>query len=503
MVGTTPSSQVRPGDSGRGEGWSESGVKTRVACAVFVSSSVLMLASCSGGGATSEATGAAATAQPAASAAAPSNPDAGTSGGSARTAAPAPSPGTTLATAQGGGRVNVVSNWQGRGFTVVDSVLDGDTDDSTLQAYDAAGNALAKLPAGSFTGECGAADVVTPRGRLLLAEKDVHHDAQGIQSATDTLTLSAYDATTGRRVWITTLIRDTTSGISCTAYDGYLGSQSVADSDFTVTFDGRWGVYQPDDRYDLSHSIAIDLTTGKLYPKPGLYGTLGNWVTIAKMSTDENAPASLTLATPGTWSTFGAVTFGDGAMFEEVPGPVDQTLVPPGAQLPSNNPDSPTPAAMTPDGKTLIGVAGNGSQGANTSTVAYALPTMKKLWSIPSPQGTTYSVAAVDNSIVVLQNEVNGDSATQLTAYNVQTGASVWKQNIQSTATVCDLTSTQLVVLANDQLAFLSAADGHQSSYQTDDAQDTSGGATCPSLLGGGVTGLGLDGTAVVQLATP
>lgn len=478
-------------------------MNSRAAFVVFVSVGVLgLLAACGGGGAPG-AEGAAATVSSSPSAAVPSNPDTSSPASPASAAAVAPSPGTTLATVQGGGRVNVVSNWQGQGFTVVDSGTDNSGDASTLQAYDAAGDALAEIPAGSFTGECGAADVVTPRGRLLLAEKIIHRDAQGIQSATDTLTLTAYDAATGSRVWTSTLIRDSTSGVSCTAYDGYLGSRNAADPTFTVTFDGHWGVFQPDDRYDLSHSIAIDLSTGRLYPRPGLYGALGDWVTVAKMSDTPSSPESLTLTTPGSWPTFGTLTLGDSGMLQKLPGPFDLALATPGAQFPTNNVADPTAAAITPDGRTLIGVEGNSDQGANVATVAYALPAMKKLWSVPTAQYDSPSMEGINDSVVVLASGEDGGSTTLLTALSTQTAAKVWQQHIQTTASVCAMTSTQLVVLANGQLASLSAADGHQITYHTDQSQDVSGQPDCPAVLAGGVSGLGLQGSAVVQLATP
>jgi hypothetical protein len=420
-------------------------------------------------------------------------------------AAAAPAAGTTLATVQGEGRVNVISNLQGKGFTVVDSLLDGNQDESYLQAYDAAGNALAKLPPGSLTGECGAADVINGRGRLLITEKVIHHDAQGIQPASDTLTMTAFDATTGAQVWTTTLDSRDQNGISCTAFDGDLGSQNSGDTTFTSTANGRWGVYQPDDTYDLSHSVAIDLTTGKTYPRPGLYGALGNYVAVARMSNFLHSPVRLTLMTPGSWAAHGTLTLGDSGMFEEIPGPDNPTLVTSGAQFPTDDVADPASAVITPDASTLIGVRGNFDQGEPTTTVAYSLPSMRELWSIPTPKYYSDSVEGVNNSIVVLARQQNdGDGVTRLMALSTQSGAKVWQQNIKVSVLVCALTSSQLVLLVNDQLAFLNAGTGVQTSYQADGTQDGSGDNTCPAVLAGGVSGVsvGSDNT-VSQLATP
>lgn len=448
---------------------------------------------CEGGGQTSAANSSPDDSQ--ASSVTPSNSAVSTPGSTAS----APAPGTTLASVQGDGRINVISNPQGQGFTVVDSLSSGDQDESFLQAYDAAGNPLAKVPEGSITGECGAADVINARGRLLIAEKLNHQDAQGIQPASDTLTLTAYDATSGNQIWTTTLDSSDQNGIDCGAYDGYLGSQASGAPTFTATFDGRWGVYQPDDRYDLSHSIAIDLTTGKTYPKPNLYGALGNWVTIANKATEDDYPVSLTLTTPDRWSALGTLTLGNG-MLEKLPGPDDLELATSGAQFPTDNVYNPTAAAITPDGKTLIGYQ-------ERATVAYSLPTMKKLWST----GAAGSVDGINDTIAVLTQD-NGDGGTSLIALNTQSGAKVWQQNIKSKASVCALTTTQMVILVNGQLAFLNTNDGHQTSYQAANTQDNSGQPICPGLLAGGVSGLSLnnyDNTGannnytVTQLATP
>lgn len=420
-------------------------------------------------------------------------------------AATAPPPGTTLASVQGTGRVNVISNLQGQGFTVVDSVMDSDDQDgSYLQAYDAAGGELAKILPGSVTGECGAADVINSKGRLLIAEQVIHHDAQGIQPASDTLTLSAYSAVSGARLWTATLDRDDQNGISCSAYDGNLGSQSSSDTTFTSTADGRWGIWQPDDSYDLSGSAAIDLTTGQVYRRPGLYGALGDYAVVAKMS-QYHSPLRLTLMTPGTWAQHGTLTLGGSGMLEEIPGPYNPTLVTSGAQFPTDDVDDPTSAAITPDGTTLVGLRGNFAQGDPTTTVAYSLPAMKELWSIPTPRYYTDSVAGISDSVVVLaRQENNGDGSTRLMALNPQTGARIWQRVISSDLSVCALTSTQLVLLVNDQLAFLNPGTGAQTSYQSDPAQDDSGDSACPSMLAGGVSGVSVsDDNTVTQLASP
>jgi hypothetical protein len=100
---------------------------------------------------------------------------------------------------------------QGRGFDIVDSLINGDNDGSTLQAYDVDGSTLGKLPAGSFTGECGAADVIANGRRLLVTEQIKTVPAAGINQATYSLALTGWDATTGAQVWSATPVTPSSS----------------------------------------------------------------------------------------------------------------------------------------------------------------------------------------------------------------------------------------------------------------------------------------------------
>jgi outer membrane protein assembly factor BamB len=416
-------------------------------------------------------------------------------------------PGTVLATVQGQGRVNVISNLEGQGFTLVDSILGtNDADQSYLQPYSASGQALTEIPPGSISGECGAADIINSKGRLLLAEQIITHPAQGIRSASYSLTLTAYSVTTGQKLWTAALERNVQDEPSCTAYDGYLGSQNGADATFTMTANGQWGVWQPDDAHDLSGSIAVDLTTGKLYPKPDLYGALGNYVTFATMSSEFDSLTALTMTTPGAWPHLGTLTLDNTGDLYQIPGPYQLQLATSGAQFPNNDVTNPTAAAVTPAGNTLIGLQGNYDQGGPDATVAYALPSMKKLWSIPMPSGYFDTIEGISNSEVLLgRTQINGDNTMVLMALDPRTGRRIWQQSIGGGGQVCLLTTTQVVVLANSQLAFLDASTGQQASYESDTAIDDSGNDECPSVLAGGVSGLIYDGQsgAVTQLATP
>jgi hypothetical protein len=416
----------------------------------------------------------------------------------ATTAATPPAAGATLAAVSGDGSLQVVSNAQGRGFTVVqDLLLGADDDRSTLQVYGVAGNRLARIPAGVITGGCGAADVLTNAGRVLFAEKIEHHPAAGIQPASNTRILFAFDAADGRRLWTRTLAENLPETGSCSSSGGgYLEG-------FTFTFDGRWAIYQPDLRHDPTHSIAIEVRTGTLYRKPGLYGALGNWVAVEALPRKEDGrPTRITLSLPGSWPALGVLTLGAGGMLTDLP---DRDGAParPGVQL--------SGAAITPDATTLIG-----HQKADPeSTVAYALPGLNKLWSAPEEKGYADTLAGLSNSVALTATPVSDPDGTVLTARTATTGAMLWQQRLPTKGSVCMLTSTQLVVLTNNQYAFLDPQhNGQQISHQ--DATTThsgDNGTACPAALSGGVSGVAvndLDPTGgvqahktIVQLATP
>jgi PQQ-like domain len=375
----------------------------------------------------------------------------------------APSVGASLASVPYGGRTNIIANTQGQGFDVVDSILDSNGDESTLHAYGPDGTSLTELPAGSFTGECGAADVINSKGRLLITEQVQTVPAAGINAATNSLTLTAWNASNGGEVWTDTPISPSTETLNCQAYDGNL-------QDFSATFNGRWGVLQ----WPLSNSEvtdAIDLTNGKLYPRSDLQGTVGNYVAIG----NQNAA---TLTSPGTWQKLGTLNLSN--LQESGPGAFAAT----GQAV---NPNSGNPGMeASPDGTELAGALGSDS-----TVSAYALPSGRALWSIRTPPGETDTTEAINASVLIIGRARSLGDPTTLIALDVKTGKILWKTNIGNGA-LCDLTSSQVLINVNDQLATLSASTGAQLSYEANPYQDPdTGDTTCPATVANGITGVG------------
>lgn len=408
------------------------------------------------------------------------------------------------------GATTVISNRAGDGFTVVHDLLGtGYTEASTLETYDAAGNQLASLHAGQFTGWCGAADVINSAGRLIITLLIKTTPAQGITPASYGLAMTAWNAATGAPVWTATLVKNTTSQISCPAS----GDGIAADIwDFISTLDGHWGVFAlpPDANGNISYD-AIDLTTGKLYPDPNLEGVLGNDVVTGSGDTGNNTPTSLTVTTPGSWAPLGTAA-GPGA--NDVTGldlsgdiSSDDEFTPQSYAVTGYTGNYGTPgegigAVATPDGDYLVAVYSDSN--GNSWYGGYSLPSLHKLWSMPIPAAQDDQIVGISDTEVLITRAPGSGGDTYLIAMHPRTGQQLWKVDIGSGSSVCDLTSRQVLVQANSQLATLSAATGQQLSFEADPYTGDSGGDTCPSVVETGLGGIGLGtNNQVTQFLVP
>jgi outer membrane protein assembly factor BamB len=197
---------------------------------------------------------------------------------------------------------------------------------------------------------------------------------------------------------------------------------------------------------------------------------------------------------PGEWKNLG--TFKTGS---DDPGDVDLSgtgqLAPTG-QAQDSGTGSGHSIVSTPDGTEIIGTGGNLSYDLPLAINAYALPSTRLLWSVKTPQYYTDTVEAINASVILIARAQNGsgDNSVEYLALDVKTGRVVWSQKIVG-ATVCDLTSSQILVDANNQRATLDAATGKQLSYKD--------GSGCPRVVATGLTGVGYDEKQVLQILNP
>ncbi|NJC13173.1 hypothetical protein F4558_002999 [Micromonospora profundi] len=387
-----------------------------------------------------------------------------------------------LAHVNGPGRLNVIANVQGRGFDVVSSVLQGGNDMSTLQAHDVDGTPMGKLSPGSFTGECGAADVITHGRRLIITLLIKTVPAAGITQATHSLEMNAWDATSGAQVWSATPVEPSPESLSCQAYDGNLQGVST-------TLDGSWGVMLwPPQRF------AIDLRNGQLYPRDDLLGTIGNYVTVGTDHTVyDGKPNTVNMTIPGEWKILGTFKAGNSEL-----GTLDLARTGSMASTGSSYTGSSGQRTLsTPDGTTIVSLVGNSSKGVPDAIKAYRLPSAQPLWALKTPKYFTDSIHAINSSIVLVNRARTGaaNDSVEYMAVDVRTGKVVWSQKIAGLST-CLLTARQILIRVNGQFATLDAATGKQLSYQD-------GASSCPDIVAPGLTGVGRDEMDVVQLMSP
>ena len=378
------------------------------------------------------------------------------------------------------------------------------------------GTGCRRCPPGSSAVAAGRPNVVNSAGRLIITLLITATPAQGIVRASDKLTMTAWDAVTGASVWTDTLVENTTQQIPCPSTDHELAGDLW---NFVSTLDGHWGVFvlPTTDSNGDTLSDAIDLTTGKLYPNPNLEGVLGNDVVIGSGSGNVSGPATLTVTTPGTWAPLGSTTSGSGTGSNYGTGLPLQ-----GQATTQNGPDdyaptgytgaftsfesdnSPGPgtgigAVATPDGDFLIATYTDSNE--NLRYGGYSLPSLHQVWSAQVPYSGNYDQIVGVSDTALLITRTDGD--TYLLSLDPATGQEQWKIDIGPGGSVCDLTSTQVLAMANSQLATLSAATGKQLSYKPDPYQDSSGGDTCPAVVETGLGGTGFNNNQVTQLLMP
>jgi hypothetical protein len=418
-------------------------------------------------------------------------PAADPSSGSAPSPEAAPSPGTTLGSLTGDGRITAIANEQGQGFTIIQSLMELNQpgDESTLQAYDATGQPLGQMSAGSFTGECGAADITNTRGRLVVTVLVTDHPAQGLDPATHDVAMTAMAATTGTTVWTANLVTGSQDPFPCSGTDGRLTS-------FAATLAGRWGTLLRGSG-DTEISDAIDLTSGKLYPRKDLQGTLGNNVVIGTDHTYYNGePNTTTLTDPESWKHFGTFKTG-GADTGVLPldGPGEYASA---GQI--SDPDDPPGVTVTPDGSELIVVMA-GIYIEHSSIEGYDLPSAHRRWHVTSPRYATDRIVGDTAALVLIDRAIQPGHI--LIALDAHTGKQLWSTNLHDGA-VCGNTGSRILVLTGDQLATLDTSNGKQISYEQDPFTKAAGGEPdCPAMLQGVLSGIAVTSDNVLQILTP
>lgn len=383
--------------------------------------------------------------------------------------AEAPSPGAELTYVEDPGRVNVIADEGGEGFSIVDSVTDLGTerDESTVTTYDVAGNELAEIPSGSLTGECGAADLVVPGlGRVIITETAGYTETAGIEQTEYPPVLKAWNAQTGELLWHAPM-RSEEAGeewgeTGCGAYDGHLEG-------FGATFDGHWGLFGGAEP-EFGGARVIDLTTGKVQPGVHAEGVIGDYPIEVPASGEEDGRYEA--IDPSSGRVLGSIALN--ADFYQQQEQLNMAAR--GALQEDGGGSSPT--AISSDGERLIVV--DEPEDGEPQTVAYSLPSFDVAWK--RPPGDEVSVVGEGGGIVVESRYDEAKETTIFVGVNDATGTQEWTL---PAGEICGVTESQLLFSVNGQLATIDLATGEQLSYE--EVPD------CPTVLPGGI-GLSTEG---------
>jgi hypothetical protein len=402
-----------------------------------------------------------------------------TSTSSARAANPATANtvranGTTLASVSDPGTASAVADIGGMGFSIVDDAvsLQGEgqegKDESSVAVYTASGEQLTTLPAVDLTGACGVADVTVPDlGRTILTELVTTHPAAGIKPATSEVALKAWRASTGEPEWSATIAPSATGPPrSCSQYTGSAQADVATLERFVTLPNGRWALVTAGNQ-----PYVVNLATGKLRADTSAKATLGNYIY------DEGSNESPGYLTdPETGHRVGGEPgLGHGREATRIQYYTSELALAPSGLVRTESDGTSPPAVLSSDGERVIGIVEGGTE---AKLAAYSLPDGAMRWQRPF---SVYLYGDAGGRVIIGEN-------SELVALNDRTGATEWHIPI-SAADVCGITSHQLLVDTNGQLAILDSTTGRQLSYESGGSEDNgSGEVQCASiLLGGGL----------------
>ncbi len=406
-------------------------------------------------------------------------------GGGVSSASPTPTVSTAVAPAVGTvvvsfpatGAPATIANPNGDGFSVLQSLTGpGGVEQSVVRVYDVAGGALGTVPAGSFTGRCGATDITNGRGRLIVTQTIVDTPAAGLKPATRSVDLTAWRADTGSQLWRVTVAEPRTAETW----------QQFSCGGFGATLDGRWGVFSPSGIADYGISRVVNLENGELHDRRSASGTIGNWV-IAGADDPWDTPQMV--VDPRTWQAQGPFS-----------GTVGYT---------NNRQWMATGLFSSYWSRGSPGVSPDGTLFYSGAS-AYSLPDMRRLWTVPSRSGFKDLIIAANATVAIVLREPNdfGKEHGYVMAFDVSTGSQLWSldlpivmRSFDPRPQVCGLTARQLLLVANLQLVTIDLATGAQHSYR--DNTDGEEPEDCPPAVEGLYGLFAVGGKSVVQLLVP
>jgi hypothetical protein len=273
------------------------------------------------------------------------------------------------------------------------------------------------------------------------------------------LYLTAFDFATGNVTWTARLGSVSPTDDTCGS-----GAEDGSIVGFSATPDGSWGLVT-----GAKQPEVVNLASGALRTDSQAISTLGNYVVDQR----RNSP-TFTLTEPATGKYVGSFnTDGTKGGIEFYSG---DAIAPTGLFL-SDSAGSTAPAGLTADGKTLIAIPGSEPDATMTSIEAYPLPSDHPLWRRKEPFGN-FAILGDGGGVLVISETAKSGGA-HLYGLDDSSGATRWKL---PDAQLCAVTSTEMLLLVNGELAVINIQNGNQLSYSS-----SSNGDYCPNVLPGGL----------------
>jgi hypothetical protein len=397
---------------------------------------------------------------------------------SASTSPAVPSVGSTITNA---GQAALVANDFGDGFTL-------DNEETGLTMYERDGTKLASLSTTQVNTTCGLLDIqVAGHGREIITEDSSSQAAEGLRQSSATLTTSAWNPSSGQQIWSDKTSVEHASGSGfCGDAEGNLGSNPY----LSATYNGLWIAFSGGS--GTNDGVVINAVTGAQRPDPGLSGTIGNYV-LSEIPYGDFQNRVLTLSSPATGQTIsnfrGSADDDPGAagtgisLYSNSNEGSDWAVT--GSFLTDSDGTTP-PSGLTSDGERLLALY-------NGKLVAFQLPSMKPVWSVPpNPAGEDYLEG--DGGGVVVVGTQASDGTAELEGLNDSTGKLLW--TVGQNATYCGVSNSEVMVDVNSDFTNLDIETGRQRSYVPDNGND------CPTIQAGGI-GADSNSINVTQYLTP
>jgi len=361
-----------------------------------------------------------------------------------------PKAGTTLVSLTAEGAVSLVTSRTH--FALMDELINiaegADTDESRVISYSSNGSQLAEIKAPELTGKCGAVEADVPgRGSLIVTEQIAIHHAEGIKPETSQLTIAAWNADGGAKVW---------SHVE-TSVQGSGDCEAV-----TPTHDGRFALLKSGFTTHL-----LNLSSGAAASSHGASFVIGDYP-VREVNPEDPATSTYQLLDPTSGRVLGHL--------REIEFYTGNTNLAPTGTFKTDSDGTSPPAGLSEDGQRLIALVGERHR-----LTVFSLPSGKVLWSrdwgtkqFAGPEPYIYADAA---GLAIIGVTIDKTEEHKLIAFDDTNGKERWAV---PEGPVCGITRRQVLIAVNDQLATLETATGKQLSYQG------SSGNECAELEPGG-----------------